>query len=101
MGFLGGKVAVKLPEGGDARRFFGNHAGIVLLRCAGRRTLEHQLGAGPNRYSPAAAAALLVAHDVAPLGAVYIAVTVGERGHDLVYAEIMARTDDVTDLVRY
>src|SRR5262245_3794019 len=94
------EVAATLPEVGNAWRFFANDAGIVLVRRASRLTLEHHRGIRPDRHPSAAAAAFLIAHDVAPLGAVDIAVTIGERGHDLVHTEIMARTDDVTDLVR-
>src|SRR5262245_49122338 len=68
-----------LSKGGNARRFFGNYAGIVLVRRASRLTLEDHRGTGPDRYPSAAAAAFPIAHDVAPLGAVDIAMTIGER----------------------
>ncbi len=45
----------------------------------GRLALDQHRRARPHRQARAAAAALLVAHDVAPLGAVDVAVAVGER----------------------
>ena len=57
------------------------------------------LWARPHGHARAAVAALAVAHDVAPLGAVDVAVAVGEWAHDLVHGGIVAGADEVADLM--
>ncbi len=89
---------VKLRLG---HRFLRDHSGIVLFRGARRLAIDQHGGARPHCHARAAATALLVAHDIPPLGAIDVAVTVGERGHYLVHVEVMARPDDMSDFMRY
>src|SRR6516165_1692012 len=58
-------------KSGDPRRLLENNARVVELWRAGRLTLNPHFGARPHGQPWAAAAALLVAHYVAPLGAVH------------------------------
>src|SRR5262245_37193031 len=52
-----------------------------------------------HREARTAAAAFLVAHDVAPFGAIDVAVAVGKRRHGLVEVEIVAGAYEMADLV--
>src|SRR6185503_4621050 len=80
-------------EGRDPCGLLRNHAGVVELGRPGGLAPDQHRRTGPHRHARAAAAASLVAHDVAPLGAVHVAVAVGERGHDVVHAEIVPGAD--------
>src|SRR5215471_4495851 len=88
-----------LSEGGDPRSLLQDNACVVEFRRTGRLALDFDQRTRPDRQARAAAAALLIAHDVAPLGAADVAVTIGERLHDLVEVEIVAGTYEVADLV--
>ena len=57
--------------------------------------------AGPDGDTRTAPAAFLVTHDIAPLRAIDVAVAIGKRGHGLVRIQLVARTDDMADLVRH
>src|SRR5215471_21744270 len=86
-------------KSGDPRSLLENNARVVEVWRAGRFALDHHFGARPHRQPWAAAAALLVAHYVAPFSAVHVAVAIGKRGHNLVYREVMTGTDQMPDLV--
>src|SRR6476646_4326731 len=90
----------ELPEGRNACSFFRDHASIVLLGRASWSAIVQHIRVGPERYPPAPTATLLVTHDVTPLAAVDIAVPVGKRGHFFIDHQIMARADNVANLVR-
>ena len=88
-----------LPERSDPCRLLENDPSVVLLGSAGWLPLDRHLWARPNRQSWAAAAARFVAHDVPPFRSAHKSVAVGERAHSRVHVEIMARADDVPDLM--
>src|SRR5262249_1175998 len=88
------------PERCNPSRFFHNDPGIILVGRPGRVALDQQFGARPDRQASATPATVLVAHDVAPLSTVDIAVAVGKRHCVLVYCGLMARANDVANLVR-
>src|SRR5215470_1539904 len=66
-----------LPERGHARSLLTDDAGVVEVGRAGRLATHQHRRARPHRHARAAAATLLIAHDVAPFGAVDVAVSVG------------------------
>src|SRR5262249_23655574 len=83
------------PKVGARGRLLGNYAGIIELGGAGGLAFDKHLRAGPHRDAPAAATAVLITHDVAPLLAVDVTMPVGERRHDLVTGELVARANDM------
>lgn len=76
-----------------------DNACVVELRRTSWFAFDLDQWARPYREARTAAAALLVAHDVAPFGAVDVAVAVGKRRHDLVEVEIVAGAYEMADLV--
>src|SRR4249920_1040285 len=81
-------AASKLSKSSDPRSLFRDDAGVVECRTSCRLAVDQHRRAGPYRYTGAAAAIFLRAHDVAPLGAIDV-------------AELMAGADQMSDLVRY
>src|SRR5262245_6806548 len=71
-------------EGGYASRLFRNDPGIVHITGSGNITVDYHLRTRPHRQPRAAAAAFLVAHDIAPFRAVDETMAVSEWRHRFV-----------------
>src|SRR5436190_5085785 len=93
------RIAV-LAEFRHALRLLEYHPRVVRIQGAGRVALELYRRVRPDGNARATVAARLVAHDVPPFLAVHEAVAVGEWCHVLVQRQVVARADDVADLVR-
>jgi hypothetical protein len=78
---------------------FQDDSGVVGLRCAGRFALDLDCRIRPHCQARAAAAARLVAHDVAPLGAIHVAMAVREWRFSLIQGCIVTCAEDMSDLV--
>src|SRR5262249_29928849 len=66
----------RLSEVGNALGLLKNDSGVVAGGGAGRLSLVGDPGVGPVGYAGAATAALFVAHDIAPLRAIHVAMGV-------------------------
>src|SRR4029079_1221811 len=88
-----GAPGTGLAERRDACCLLGDHSGVVEVRGSSRLALDLYRRVRPHRQARAAAAALLVAHDISPLGAVDVAMAVGEGVEVLVKVEIVTRPD--------
>src|SRR5215510_2737262 len=90
-----------LPEPSNAGRLFRDHARIVQLWSAGRLALDQHFWAGPHRKARAPVAARLIAHDIAPFGAIDVAMAIGKWHHVSIDAEIVTCPDNVANLGRH
>src|SRR5262245_4698499 len=86
-------------EPGDPFRLLQDDPGIVLGGRARWLTVIEDAGVRPVGYPQAAVAAFGITHDVAPFGAVYVAVCEGEWRIDWVGQAIVARAEDMPDFV--
>src|SRR5215467_12533778 len=91
--------SARLSEVGNALGLLKNDSGVVAGGGAGRLSLVGDPGVGPVGYAGAATAALFVAHDIAPLRAIHVAMGVGKRSVVSVNQTVMPGTNDVRDLV--
>src|SRR5690242_3038156 len=74
-------AATRCSEVGDARGLLSNHACVVFIQRTGAIPFDKDVRIRPNRQSRAAIAASFVAHDIAPLRAVYKSMSVRKWRH--------------------
>src|SRR6185295_10506624 len=88
-----------LPEIGNALGLLENDPCVVAGRGTRRLALVQDPGVRPIGYAGAATAALPIAHDIAPLRTVHIAVRVGKRHVICVDQSVMTCANNMAYLV--